>query len=692
MSTDPTHDFAAQLREDVHDFASANGDTSDNGLEASFASVVSADLTEYGEVADVEVCILDEKTTRGIVHCSGHSYDEDSDRLDLLVALYRDDVTPSNLTRTEIQQAFERATRLLQLVREGRDLGNPDDSDQAAMLRVVRDRSSAVQSVRVIIISNRRAKDAEELTADVGGTPATGVIWDLTRYERMKASGRSYESIQIDLSHLPGGGLPCLPMPERDCGYRTFLALIPGETLYELYDQYSARLLQLNVRSFLQARGKVNRGIRDTIVNEPHRFLAYNNGLTATVESLSHNIGHGGVPVITSLTGFQVVNGGQTVASIHAARRKDNANVGEVLVQAKISVVDEELMADLVPAISRYANTQNRISDADFSSNDPFHVKLEELSYRIWAPGEQSKWFYERARGQYQVAKAMEGTTPAKTKKFTEDTPTTQKFTKTDLAKYQHTWNQLPHIVSRGAQKNFVAFMDGVGKKGLKEPDEAWYRQAIATAILFKRAEKIARELKITPYRANVLAYTVALLSYKTQRRIDLARIWDDQDVGASIESTLTEWMPTVHTLLATTARGRNVTEWCKKEECWRELQSHPEAPSVPSGLERELADGAPLPTVGADARKGRADLSPEDHANIAKTMMLKDTDWLAVHRWGRASGRLGYKLSGIAHTLVEYAAGGWSRVPSAKQAKAAVGAIDLARGNVPELDEITGL
>src|SRR5690606_17809581 len=149
-----------------------------------------------------------------------------------------------------------------------------------------------------------------------------------------------------------------------------------------------------------------------------------------------------------------------------------------------------------------------------------FHVRLDELSQRIWAPGERNRWFYERARGQYQVAKAKDGTTPAKKKAFIEATPPSQKFTKTDLAKYQHSWNQLPHIVSRGAQKNFVAFMDAIGKNGPREPDEAWYRAAIATAILFKRAEKVARELEITPYRANVLTYTVALLSFKTQRRI----------------------------------------------------------------------------------------------------------------------------------------------------------------------------
>lgn len=354
-------------------------------------------------------------------------------------------------------------------------------------------------------------------------------------------------------------------------------------------------------------------------------------------------------------------------------------DLSRVLVQAKLTQVQPELIEELVPQISRYANTQNRVNEADFSANHPFHVKIQQLSETVWAPGEQHRWFYERARGQYQVAKARAGTTPARTRRFSETTPKQQKFDKVLLAKYVNSWAQLPHIVSRGSQKNFVDFMLRLSKaQGASwEPDAEYYRELIAKGIIYKRAEKVARMHKFPGYRANAVAYTVALISYRTAGRVDLRTIWDRQDCSQALADTLYIWMPQVWGEFTRSAGDRNVTEWCKKEECWRSVQML--ALSLPAELESELASGQPLPTVGDSSERRGQGLTPQDRENIARVMQVPAEDWVHLTGWGSRTGLLKHWQIGIATTLATYAATGWTKVPSKKQAKQGVAILSIA-------------
>ena len=214
-----------------------------------------------------------------------------------------------------------------------------------------------------------------------------------------------------------------------------------------------ARLLEQNVRVFLQARGNVNRGLRNTISNYPEMFFAYNNGITATAESIETVASPNGL-LLTGMRNFQIVNGGQTTASIHAALRNREVDLDRVFVQMKLSIVNSDRALEIVPKISEYANTQNRVSAADFFSNHPFHIRMEGFSRRLYAPSRdgtfrQSKWFYERARGQYQDARGR--LTQAERRRFDLEYPKPQMFTKTDLAKFLNVWRDKPDVVSRGS-------------------------------------------------------------------------------------------------------------------------------------------------------------------------------------------------------------------------------------------------
>ena len=228
----------------------------------------------------------------------------------------------------------------------------------------------------------------------------------------------------------------------------------PGRSSDAIYSQYGPRLLELNVRSFLQARGKVNQGIRRTILDQPGRFLAYNNGISVTASEVELVDLPGGGRGFGRIKNLQIVNGGQTTASLHHAVRRDGADVSAIQVPAKLTVVPEDRLEEIVPLISRYANSQNKINEADFSANDPFHVRVEELSRTIWAPAtggtlRQTRWFYERARGQYADGLGRAGS-PAQQRKFKQEHPPAQKFTKTRPGEVrEHVGSAAAHRESR---------------------------------------------------------------------------------------------------------------------------------------------------------------------------------------------------------------------------------------------------
>jgi hypothetical protein len=274
--------------------------------------------------------------------------------------------------------------------------------------------------------------------------------------------------------------------------------------------------LESNVRSFLQFRGKINKGIRKTINEDPSMFFSYNNGITATAEYIEFDQKN----EITKLKNFQIVNGGQTTASLFNTRKIDKVSLDDIFVQMKLTIIDDDKVNDIVPNISKFANTQNKVSDSDFFSNDVYHVRIEEKSRRIWAPiksGELkgTKWFYERAKGQYLEVQSK--LTDAQKKEFKATNPQSQMFTKTDLAKYMMVWEHLPYIVSLGAQKNFDKFGEIIvprWNKNDKEFNDVYYQHAIAKAIIFKECDGIVyNQLWYGGYKANIVAYTLSTIS-----------------------------------------------------------------------------------------------------------------------------------------------------------------------------------
>jgi hypothetical protein len=631
--------FAEQLREELLVEAEAEG--GEVTLEEALTRRVIDTLIEEGAIEE-GVPSYYENASRSIM-VSGYGI-EDEGTLNLLVTLHHNEVPPRSVPPRVAETALQRPLRLWFACRDGTYHERLEPSSDAwGMARDIHLAQRDIDRIRLILITDGLAAAGSEYYEPVieDGVEIRREVWDVGRLARLELSGQRGDPIEIDFVASFGEPLPCLPAPDVSGDYRAYLAVFPGETLGAIYHEYGARLLELNVRSFLQAVGKVNRGIRDTIANDPGRFLAYNNGISATASSIEIERGADGVMGIARLRDLQIVNGGQTTASIHRAWRDPKVSLEAVAVQAKITELDGERLEEIVPLISRYANSQNKVSEADLRSNDPFHVEIEALSRSIWAPAtagtqRQTKWFYERARGQYADALNRESTA-ARRRTFRELHPTRQKFTKTDLAKFENTWHQRPHEVSRGAQKNFAGFMLALGEEH-RSPDADYFRRLIAKAILFRSTERIVRRKEFGGYRANIVTYAVAKLSHATAQTVDLDAIWQHQALDDAIEDALGELADLAFEVLTDSARPTaNVTEWAKREQCWRRMRETNW--TVPGGLQsglraRRARRGEPAANGGGAPDNGLSQLTQDMRAVPAEY-------WLALANWAKETDNL---------------------------------------------------
>lgn len=611
---------------------------------------------------------------RGRYAISGYSINDDEDRLVLFATLHRGVLPPPAAAAGEIKLAAELAARFLWYSSKGLykeiEPANTDASDLSRRLFELSE-SGRISHLKVVVLTDCRADGRTHDLDDKDGTSAEVEVLGIERLHRILGEGVSREDIVVDLVESGHGPLACL-----DCGYegdyRAYLAALPGALLAEVYERYGTRLLELNVRAFLGLRGRksVNAGLRETLREEPQHFLAYNNGIVATVDGIDVLKSGDGSAIVTKLTGLQIVNGGQTTASIHRAVRIDRVNVSDVMVPAKIIVVEPGDLSRMVAAISRSANSQNTVQPADFSANDPFHVAVESLAANAWLPNASGRWFYERARGSYGAAEAKAALKAADRQRFKRETPKERRFAKTDLAKYVNAWEGYPHHVSFGGQKNFQLFMQRLKEQYPDDyvPDEAWFRRLVALALMHKALVRVVRSIEFPAYQANIVAYVLAWLGWCTGGRMDFDLVWNQQGVSKELEALFDPWARAADQLLRSVAGSRMPTETAKKAECWDAFKAAP--PALPDPLPPELSQQG-IASAGRDQKTslGAAHLTAEDLALIGRAREIDATQWLKIASWGQRS-RSNYRLAGIAATLATYAADGWARSPSAKQAK----------------------
>ena len=459
-------------------------------LEEAFIDYYGTVLQDSGELPTFDAATYNVSSVR----IDGYGGDpiESDGTLSLVVADFDQSGAVQTLLQRDMNRQFARAVRFFQRCKDEDFLAAIDETDTAfGLVDLIHTRWSHISKVRIFLITNKQLSSrVDSIDADAFEDKRILFnVWDIGRLQQFESTGQ--EEIEIDFEDEFGASVPAIAAHLPTSTYTAYLFAIPGAHLANIYDRWGTRLLEQNVRVFLQARGNVNKGIRNTLDNDPEMFFAYNNGITATAsEVVTEEIG--GVSHITQLRDFQIVNGGQTTASVHAASKRKEADLSKVFVQVKLSVVDPERTLEVVPRISEYANSQNRVNAADFFSNHPFHVRMERFSRLTTAPAQDgtlrgSKWFYERARGQFADARGK--LSAAERRRFDVEYPRRQQFSKTDMSKFENVWNQLPHIVSKGAQKNFAQYAQTIGSEWDKDSEqfnERYFRQLVAKAIVFK--------------------------------------------------------------------------------------------------------------------------------------------------------------------------------------------------------------
>jgi hypothetical protein len=665
--------FLEQLHVDVFDQAH---DHELGGMRLTALTRVLLDrMEDAGILSDGQVSFYKSESANlnGEVH--GYAYDSDEDVLSLFFCIDGNEDAPL-ATRLEtkavgkdlIDRAFRRLEGFVKLVRAGKTPGLEESQPAYELAELLRDPSSNGRALALHVLTTGTVSDKAAVFAEKDGL--TRDVWDLLRLSRT-CRGTGDDKLAIDFVADFGDTLPCLVTSKAADGIQVLFTCIPGATLAQIYATYRSRLLERNVRSFLQFAGKVNKGIRDTVLNAPSRFLPYNNGLSATTSSVVLEDVRGGMARIRSVEDFQIVNGGQTTASITTCSRRDGADLAHVSVAMKLTIVPKERVDELVPLISKYANTQNRIQEADFDANRPWHIELERLSRNTWTQLTQeaprgTRWFYERSRGQYADELANQGTTAGRKKFRTENAPA-QKFTKTDLAKFRLSWDQRPAVVSRGAQKCFAQFMTDIGRENRRDPDLVEFKRTVALAILFHTAEKLYGELKFTGYRANVVTYAVARLSQILQCRLPYDEIWESQQLPEELVNALKILIVGVREeIIERRPPNSNISEWSKKDQCWSKV------------LEREFKLDLPNATGWTGEAKPKEEPTSSEHVVIDAVKAVPAEVWFSIAKWAKDTKTLFPAQRSISFSIGQIVARGGA--PTVKQARSAQKLINRAR------------
>ncbi|MFD9258005.1 AIPR family protein [Streptomyces sp. NPDC059538] len=608
-------DYARTLVNEIQTRAEAE----DGSIPKTFTRRVLEMLEEGGFVSNTTVAYHE---GRGVM-IFGFGYSDDRTILDLYTADFNLTPTATRLTKAGTERQFRRLHAFLRKI--GSIQPHFDPTDEVHQLcegveKVLVDASK----IRLFFFANYEsaARSAPE-PEKIDGFTVEHHLWDLGRLYRHETSGTGGEPIVVDFDPP----LPCLSVQSGVSDLSVTLAVVPGQHLAELYEEHRTRLLELNVRAYLQARGKVNGGIRTTLREEPELFLAYNNGITATaLEAEFVEDIHGNRVAIRKLTGLQIVNGGQTTATLHHVLKRDRKDLAGVSVQMKLTLVKESDLMEIVPRISEYSNTQNKVTLVDFSSNDKFHVNFERVSRSLWAAsadgtGQDIRWWYERARGSYAVEEAKH-TSPVARRKFRSANPPTRRFTKADVAKYVNVWDGLPHQVARGAQKNFAEFQLRV-KSHPPVIDADYCRRVIAMGLLFKAVDLVVKKHGAGSQKAVVTTYTAARLCEATERRIDLDRIWREQSVSAAVVQAAEDLCPLVMDVVI--QEGKLATEWGKQHKCWEGVQAIDWR--VPDELAAELLS-RPV-DIPIDTRE-------EEEARLNRLREIPQAEWETLAEWAR--------------------------------------------------------
>ena len=570
------------IKEFAQDFlenAKMSSEISGNDLDSELAQGILDYMIDSGEVMTPEICTF--KKTRARI--TAYDYNDEAESLDLF---YFDsaETLVGKVNNNKVQQGFNYLMRFYNESIDGTLLRNIENEEINGEIEevaeLVRSTKGHISQLRIFFLTDGLTDPAAvpaAVESDNDEYIIEYIVWDMQRVYQQHNIRAGKEKVEIDFPTNYNTELQCLKMNEQNPFVDAYLAIIPGRTLARIYKQYQQVLLEKNVRTFLQFKGKVNKEIRRTLREKPDMFFSYNNGISTTASEIEIKTVDG-MLYITRLYDWQIVNGGQTTASIAASLNDRGVDLSKVFVPMKISVIrDEDHSDEIIKAISTSANSQTAIKNSDFSANEPYLIDLEKYSRSEWVPNGSNKpvckWYFERTRGQYldQLAQ-LSGFDE---KSFKKEYPKNQKITKTDIAKYEVSWAQKPYDVCRGAEKNYVSFVADI-KRTKPQVTASYFKRIIAQCILFNTIDAVVKSHNLGGYKANMNAYIMASLSLLSSGNLDLSYIWEHQKVQKEVIERINELVPIVWSHLTEGVNGlqsSNASEWSKKTECWNKLK-----------------------------------------------------------------------------------------------------------------------
>ena len=240
-------------------------------------------------------------------------------------------------------------------------------------------------------------------------------------------------------------------------------------------------------------------------------------------------------------------------------------------------------------------------------------------------------------------------------------------------------------MVARGAQTNFSQFAADIAGKWDTDSANAWvnekyFTDIVAKAILFKSLDSlIMKQLWYGGYKAQIVTYSIAAFSSlieSTGMHLDLDRIWETQKIGSGVRDQLLVIAEYVNKQIHLTPKqNMNVSQWCKRPECWRQVEKH---------LPR-LSDDAVAEMVSREkevqrsreaARQEKMDVGIEYQTLI----WTKGSDfWKRVKAWNDENSDLTDKEASIVTKAIKIDQG---VIPSESQSAVLVKALNRIKSN----------
>lgn len=605
--------------EDFINRITLGADTNETFTQSQFFDISINFLVEDGIIGD-DYRYAEFMSADKILRVDGYYFEENRNILHLIIVDFENISKIDTLNKVDLDTNFRKAERFFKKsLKSDFYLSLEETTEGYELAKFIYKNQSEILEVHVILLTNKilKTKIKKLESQEIENIPFNYDIWDIDRFFQAELSRGETEAIEIDFLNEFGISIPALKANLHDSIYSSYLCAVSGDILAKLYERYGQRLLEANIRSFLQFKSGINKGIRKTIKETPDMFFAYNNGITATADGVDvDNNGN-----IIRLKNLQIVNGGQTTASLYASKKNDKTDLSNIFVQMKLSIIPEEQIHEIVPNISRYANSQNKVSDSDLFANHPFHRRMEEKSRRIFAPKQQgelkqTKWYYERARGQYLEEQSK--LTDAKKREFKELYPKTQLISKTDLAKVLVIFELHPYKAVQGAQIVFKYFAENI-VKGWESNDsefsDIFYQFSIAKMIIFKTVQNIVTSKKDEirgQDRAIVVAYTITTILYIIQEEklsIDFESIWKKQEPDLVFIKQINKVIFIVNQFMLeqTGINGMTVLSYSKTIKCWEGLKNILNISILDEEFIESLLDKSEIKSQLKDSKKEQA-------------------------------------------------------------------------------------